>query len=246
MIKINFKDKKTILILLVIFWVILIIILSILGIYNNSKNKYGDSLEIINLNSYINGKPQDKNTLDFIKHNLLETIQYNVNYKINNNSIKDISVRDGSFLQKYDQQLDVNSVNFIVDIASIKQSYSVSYQWSKDNNNQNIIENENITLVSCLSVDNLIYGDFNCKDKNSTEKSNSNLIIQYLPYSTTNYIITADTINGKIILNIAIILNSNEPNNKIAVDSYKQDAINWIKSKNINPDDYSINYIISH
>lgn len=243
----NHNIRKKIVVLFIIFWVILALVLIIFTIYNNSANKYGDYVEISNISNYIKYKPQDKNTMDFIKHNLLETIRLNTQNKTQPNSVKDIIVRDNSFQQNYDQTIDIYTVKFIVDIPSLSQSYLVNYQWS--NKEDNIHINENGTMVVCLPPQQLIYKEFNCKDSFSIQKGNVDPMVEFLPYSTFNYTVTATMKdNDKVDLDVNMILYSSDTrdgNRDNAIAKYKTEIIDWIKSIKLNPDDYLINYSIN-
>ena len=101
-------------------------------LYISTRSAYNNHLEIANLAEYTNGKPSDKKTLDYIKYDLYRVVNKSTNKAKANDSVKDIMIRKGSFSQTKNDKKGTHTVSFIVDIASLKQSYSVSYQWTND------------------------------------------------------------------------------------------------------------------
>lgn len=77
---------------------------------------------------------------------------------------KAASVRQGSISNQYDESTSVNSTLFIVDIPDLKQSYQIEYLWSSDSNSEH---RTNPVSAYCLPLDQLIYGEFSCKDMNT-------------------------------------------------------------------------------
>lgn len=243
----NFKyleptQKKTIIITVSLFLIIIIIIFA--GYIINSRNTYGEEVKINNYDKYINILPNDRKNA--INNSLYNIIKNNLNS--DNINIQDAIIRDGSVTTDYNKSTSIYAGSFIVDIPSIKQSYSVTYEWSSIENNINLSGYS--ATVSCLSSDKLIYSDFNCKDDFiNTDKTSNEILLDSLPYSTFNYTITANIEkDNKIKLNIDMILYSSDTQNNErdnSVNKYKTEIINWIKSKNLNPDDFIINYIIN-
>jgi hypothetical protein len=123
----------------------------------------------------------------------------------------------------------------------------MSYEWSSEVNNPNF--SGYTAAAQCLSINKLIYGDFNCKDTILTNKNTTDPILDYLPYSTFNYTITANYVsNSTLELNAKITLYSYDTRNDnevAAIARYKQEIVDWIKSKNLKPEDYLINYTIN-
>jgi hypothetical protein len=114
----------------------------------------------------------------------------------NASTIKDALIRDGSNSQKNEK--GVYTGDYIVDIASIKQSYQVTYLYSKDDSKMG----GNPIVVSCLPKDKLIYGEFNCKDIVSKQASPHAEILRYLPYQNFSFKLSPDaTQNEKLTIN---------------------------------------------
>lgn len=155
------RGHKKVLVILLVFFITVIVTLLM---HSSNKNPYGEELQIANLSTLTRGKPVKSDSLRQIKHNLYEIIMRNYKEDIRSNSIKDILVRDGSFTQTYDEKSDTHFVSFIADIASIKQSYDVRYQWTSKPEEEQNGEGQYGTVVSCLPLDQLLYGDFNCRD----------------------------------------------------------------------------------
>ncbi|MDR2063561.1 MAG: hypothetical protein LBQ02_02095 [Candidatus Nomurabacteria bacterium] len=219
-------------------------------IYTYTRNPYGDYIEINNLGKLTAGKPQNKDSVNFIQHDLLVAIQRNSSATIKNKSIKDVFVRDSSFSQTYDDVYDVHSVEFIVDIESIKQSYKVSYQWSEIENNDHLSEYG--TMVLCLPASQLIYGDFDCKDQLILEKGDSKLdpIIEILPHKTDVYNLQYGYDNsGSLRLKASIYIDipliseyESQINEKIS--SIKSQIAGWLSSQGFDINKYVVDYSV--
>lgn len=234
------KNKK----LLIAVTLIMAFIVSVF-IYSATRNQYGDYLEISNLGEYTSGKPSNKDRINLIKHSLYKTVSFNVDHELGNNSIRDVLIRKGSFSQIYDEDQRVHTVTFIVDIKSLKQSYNVSYQWpDEDATNEHI--NEYGTQVTCLPLDKLIYGNFDCVDERILEKGVENYdpIQQILPY-TVQYRYTIKDYNKQsddsVILNVEAFV-PRWSNTDKTLDGYTKEILNWIESRKLNPDKYTLEY----
>lgn len=240
-----FKNKR--ILLPVIAFLAFTILLIIAAVYVNTRNKYGNQLEISNLSSYTAGKATDGDRVDLIKHYLYETVKYNSKKRPANNSIKDIVIRKGSFSQKYDKTTNVYTVNFIVDIASLKQSYDVSYQW-QEGSAYNQTVNEYGTQVTCLAIDKLIYGDFNCVDERILEKGKQNYdpvekILPYVvkyKYAIKDYTTTPE--RGEVTLKVEAFVPS-WSNQEDVLTQYTNEIKAWLKSRKLDPGKYNLDFI---
>lgn len=231
------KKQKIIIISTVIIFVIIFILL----FFIQPTNKYSDEISIKNYDKYISNLPKDKR--DSINNSLYKIVKNNLNS--NNLNVNDANIREGSNNYNYNEALNINSGSFMVDMQSIKQSYLVSYEWSSDTKNDNL--SGYTTSITCLSSDKLIYGDFNCKDDSSLN-TNRDPILNYLPYSRFNYVVTATMDNYKANLNVDIFLFLSDTENgerENSINKYKTEVIDWIKSINLNPDNYLIKYTIN-
>ena len=151
-------------------FVSIVLLLSGVFIIYTLRNPYGQGVSIRNLSNYTDLNSSNKDSIDIIKNNLYEQVSRNI-YPSSYDKVKNISdaiVRNDSFTQEYNKDSKIYSVEFIVDIESVKQSYLVNYQWSDDSisNIESDIDQYG-NLVSCLPVDQLIYDDFNCQDLGS-------------------------------------------------------------------------------
>ena len=228
-----------------IFLAIVVCIL-VLWVITSTKNRYGEELEISNLSSYTAGNPSNQNNIDAIQRNLLLTVNKNLSKPVKGDSVKDIIVRKRTYVQSFNSQNRVHSVGFIVDIKSLRQSYNVTYQWSDDGSTKYL--DEYGTGVTCLAIDKLIYGDFNCVDTQILEKGRQyyNPVEKILPriveykYSIKSYKTILDT--DKATLDVEAFVPS-WADKAATLDSYSNEIKEWIKSKKLNPDNYYFNYI---
>lgn len=144
------------------------------------------TVEIANLNEFLEGNKTDEFSLELIKGRLYETINYNIEDESLIKKVK-ILVRDGSYEQTYNSVTGLNKVSFIVDIEEIQQSYLVSYEWD-----DLVLEGEESdidewgTEVTCLNKDQLIYGEFDCQDRWTFVYGVHDPIANILPHIESN------------------------------------------------------------
>ena len=232
-----------------------IIIISAVVYFFINKSAYDNHQSISNLSEYTDGKPTDKKTLDYIEYDLYRVLNYNSDKAKENDSVKDIVVRKGSFKQT--SKNSINDVSFIVDIASLKQSYSVKYQWRDDKKRSEGLD-EWGTLVECLPIDKLIYGDFQCVDDRIKERGvdNSDPIGRILPhtvkykYTIKDYAVNDDfgdvdpsnRPDETVTLNVEAFVPSWEDEASVLAQ-YDSEIKDWIRTNKLNPDRYALNYI---
>ena len=134
---------------------------------STNQNEKPNPINITNFDTVVKNLPStERATLETI---LASTIKQNTSANITLTSVKDATIRDGTYVQNYDSQKYVYSTQFIVDIPSLKQSYKITDKYSPLPPEQSGLF-DYTQLVLCPSQDELIYGSFNCKDRMSTER----------------------------------------------------------------------------
>lgn len=218
-------------------------------LFIKSDNKpYGPTLEITNIEQYTEGKPSNNDRLEFIKSKLHKVVQLNVNFEVNNETVSDVEIREGSFSQKLNTANQVHEVRFIVDIASIKQSYAVAYQWQEETKYSEDIDQYG-TQVTCLPVKELVYAEFDCKDERILEVGVDNfdsvgLLLPYVvryKYEILTYVKNSD----KTVLNVSnpyIPARGVDP--QTVLEEYKKEIRTWLMSEKLDPDKYEINFAV--
>ncbi|HEY1085875.1 MAG TPA: hypothetical protein VGE34_04080 [Candidatus Saccharimonadales bacterium] len=222
----NDRVKLTLLITFLLFFIIFIV--SFLLFSNRSE-----SISINNYDTYTKNLPSEQR--DSINNSLYLAVKGNL---VDGEKIiySAAAIRKGSASESYNSERDVNSGEFIVDLEGIRQSYKVTYDWSKNKNNPNT-SGYPIT-VRCLSEkEEMIYKDFDCKD----DSEELGLPLQYqLPYSDVAGPFTIGLIeedNGSVENdNTAVAITDSTPNGRKA-------ALDWLRSRRIDPVDVSINYV---
>lgn len=227
-------------------FILLVIIVSFVFWYVNGRNNpEGDSLVIKNLSSHTQGKPQNKDRLNYIEHSLYTTVNLNLSKPVKDKSIEDVLVRDKSFSQTYDDKTHIHTVKFIVDIASLKQSYDVSYQWPDGDTYASNLD-EWGTTVRCLPADKVIYKDFSCKDMFSEMSTTADdpLLAKVLPYEGDFYTIRYYTGERKenTVIAVQIMITPTGERTKKQFDIYKQEAQNWLTSQGVDLTKYVLVY----
>ena len=239
--------KKRILIIVAICFVVLVVVFIVLGFMfgNKASNPYGNGIIIQNYNDKIKNLPSEmKQGTEAYLYNIADR---NNKGSYNLKSIKDAYIRNGSNTQDYSESKNLYSGNYIVDIESIKQSYYIQYTYSSDQ--KNVHAPGDAIIVSCLPKDKLIYGIFNCSDFISAQASKYEDIIQFLPFENFSFKLSANATSGedKVILVAELRipdsdLTGDSVSDSKVIDMYKKEVTDWIKSKNLNPDDYIITY----
>lgn len=148
-------------------------------------------------------------------------------------------IRSGS----YQSTVDGNSIkrSFILDVEAEKKSWLIEVTM-KDENTIAI----NGIQSSCLPEKDLIYGSFSCENSRfdtKTEEEIKDPVLDSLPYSTPYYSISGITgTDGKNEIAVRIMINYNSERNRKVFKQYQDEVINWIKSKGVNPDSYTITW----
>ncbi len=190
---VNKRLKKLVVIGIIFIFICVASIL--LYMFQPKENPYGEELSINNLSDYTKGKAINADATNRINHELYKQIKRNSSQEIANNSIKDIIVRDESFIQTYDQERKAHLVEMIVDIESLKQSYLVNYEWHDKGVKDDGLGQYGV-LVSCLPVDQLIYGDFECQDLGSDMRGSTE------PYVIINWSEAKDQYGNSLFIQL--------------------------------------------
>lgn len=155
------KKQKALLISIPILFITIIIIS--LFFYFQQKPK---QINIVGLDEKNSSAPiSDK---DILKAQLYRVISSNPD--IENSKISDAILRNDSYIEE--TVGDITTANFIIDIDSIQQSYTVSFSWSKNNDLPNSI------LIECPNIFESKYPDSYCIGMYTTSDSP----ILYLPH----------------------------------------------------------------
>lgn len=230
-------NKKKIFILIIISAFVVVPV----ALYLLQPNSYGAGIDIKGYSKYINDLPRDSK--DSLNTTLYNIVKMNLpdNTDIN---VKDAYIRDkASTTKEYNKTTKLTSGSFIVDIASLKQSYMMYYEWSNETNAE--YSGYPVT-AKCLPVDKLKYGDFNCKDMFSILKEARDPIMDYLPHETANYKVTASYDNNeRIMLDVDIRLSELDVSNngrENSIARYKADFAYWMTWIGYNIENYTVNY----
>lgn len=226
--------------------IVLLLALTALIVFTTTRNPYGDQIQIQNLDDFTSGKPKNDNSLQAAQRNLLLAVNQNRKTPVTGSSVTDAQARDGSFVQTKNENKRTNSVSMTVDIKSLKQSYKVAYQWSDTSSSENLDAYGG--GVTCLAIDELLYGDFKCVDDQILEqgKENYDPVQKILPYTVKyKYTIkryTAIVESGKVALHVEAFVPS-WGDKQAALDQYSIEIKEWLKTKKLNPDTYYFDFI---
>ncbi len=238
-------SRKKAVLLLIIGMVVLIGIISlVLLLTQKDTNQFGKFIRIQNYGQKVKNLSPDMR--DAMESYLYNVTKRNVDNSVDPGKVSDAMIRDSSDTQNYDQPKGVYSGNFIVDMASIKQSYYVQYSYSQNNT---VDVGGNPVVVSCLPKEKLIYGEFKCTDLVSSQSNSNDILLQYLPYENFSFKLTPDaTQEGKELVIIATLtipqsdLSGDAASKAYVVSMYKKQVTNWITSKGADPSKFIIQY----
>ncbi|MBQ9017091.1 hypothetical protein IJ103_02505 [Candidatus Saccharibacteria bacterium] len=219
----NSKLIKILLFGIPIYIIIAIALIIFFAITNQPY--YGEQTNINNLTS----TPETAEVLNIIKYNLYQAIGYNSS--VNPADVNDVTIRENSQIDTYDESTKLHHIFLIVDIPSLRQSYQVNYQWTED---ENVELNEWGTSVTCPTTDQLIYEPFNCQDMFTTMDGSNDPIMKILPYYGPRFEITAKTADNKVTsvdIKLLTCIDSSLP-------SYESEAKNWLKRQGIDLNNY--------
>lgn len=231
------RQQRTLII--VVISVLLIIVAALVYIATRTESNE-NKVSIRGLNDISNISTDRK---DSIMASLYEIVRLNNAEGTNIPGIKDAALRKGSEEQSEVKDRVQYTGTFIVDIASLKQSYRITYSYTSDNHD--IFGSGYPVIASCVNKDELVFGEFDCKNPSYGAKTDTNdPLLPKLPFNSSFYSIdsTTDRIDGKTHLVIQVMMNHNSTSTKKAFLQYKDEALSWIKSQGVSIDNYAIEY----
>lgn len=178
-----------------------------------------------------------KKAEDYISENIWYIIKSRV-ADVTKNDINDVTIREGTY-EAIENDDGTVSASFIVDIDSLKQTFTVRTGWSKNGNE--VYE----TIVDCPPVDQMKYPETICYGA----YHNTYSLDLYLPYAVypekyddedadpvaPNYMITGDESTRTLDIMVSMC----------NVEKFKEEAWNYLKTVPIDFSNYEINYEIN-
>lgn len=169
----KYYSKSLLFIVAIVFEVVFVVfvIITVVGILKKNDVEVA-KLKIENYSAIPEGRViGSKNNgvsvnfeLNETKKSMIESTLYDEVLLNNNGGIyNSVKIREGSAYYVYISELDVYLLNFLIDIDELKQSYRLIYRWADRYPNENIAQNVSV-LSYCPDEDELINGDFKCKD----------------------------------------------------------------------------------
>ncbi len=235
------KKRLFILIGLVATILLFIVVASVVAYFTSLKNPYGESVKIQNYSQIVKNLSPD--IRESIEASLYNTVKKNM---ATVPSIKDALIRKDTATQKEVKKNTQFTGSFIVDIASIRQSYQVGYSYST-NPDDGFMTGYPIT-ITCVNPNDAIYSEFTCQSTLSHEADQTDPVLTLLPHSTLNYAITAFTDldnNKKITLTVTLLLTEADRRTDpvAAAAQYQAEAQSWLNSQGLDLSKYTINYV---
>lgn len=173
-----------------------------------------------------------KNAEEFISENIWIAIRNNV-ADVSKNDIKDVTIREGTYEETKNDDGTI-SANFIVDIDSLKQTFTVGTGWSKDG--KTVYE----TVIDCPPLALMKYPETVCYGTYHNTYS-LDLYLPHLVYpegrdgkspAAPNYMITGD--QDAKTLNIMVSI--------CDAEKFKKEAWDYLNTVPIDFSDYTVKY----
>lgn len=238
------RRKRVIFIAVLALFIAFVIFSIIFALNKKNTNQFGDYIKIQNYDQKIKNISSD--VKDAIQTSLYNIVKKNSADSFDPSTVKDAYIRDSSDTQTYDASKQLYSGSFIVDIASIKQSYQTQYSYSMSNT---IDTGGSPVVLSCLPENELKYGPFSCKDSFMQQANSNDIILQYLPYQNFSFKITPNTTakDGHLVLVVTLTiadsdLTGDASSRAQVVALHKKEVTDWISSKGADPSKYTITY----
>lgn len=231
--------------------ILIIIVISILalnGVFHS--NPYGPEQKIANFSRYFQGIPTP--TRDMLFTGLYNIAALNLEDQAPYPPDVKATIRDNTASSNYNENTNIHTNDFIVDVSVINQSFKVWFEWSSDANNPNLSGYQ--VSITCTSPEDSLYGSSNCKDNSSVNNPVENLydthpLLSHLPLDVAFY---QNTYSGYVHYTVTFeTIPDLEDKNKQTVELVITDytggnydrAISKLKSLDANLDKYSIRYV---
>ena len=211
-----------------------------IGLIFMPRQKNGPELGIEGLSKTVANLPAERRSA--IQAMLLTTVRMNTSENIDESNISKGVIREGTEKSDFDQDKELYTGSFIVDLESIRQSYEVAYFYREDPDS--FITGGNTVEVTCLPPEKLIYGDFDCKDILSEQSKDVDPIIKELPFISTYFKVSAHYVGDELELTAELrMLPSDYDKSPVAaVQKYKEKVYTWIRSTGNDPSSYTIKF----
>ena len=237
--KINQNPKHYLILTLSIFIIGIAIIIFIV-FYNQTHDH---KISVTNINDYIKNMPDSK------KQEIYETIYFAAKTNSDKDertlSIATATIREKTFSETYNQYDKIYSGDFIVDIESIKQTYHIYYDWSPDKESEQLIAASYGVSANCPTKTEAVYDFYKCKNPYTDEKYRAydyaTMILPYsanlsdgTPYSASSVDYYYDS--EEPFISVSVDACGNNQKLQEGINAFK----NYLKSYDLNPDDYTI------
>ena len=155
--------------------------------------------------------------------------------------VNDVVIRENSY-EEVENDSGGMVVNFIVDIDSLKQTYTVSMAWGKDDSRANV----HSIVVNCPPQSLMKYPETICYGMSNNTYS----LDLYLPY-----IVYPEGVDDEddSLLAPNIMITGNEEDKVIDVmvsacdaDKFKREALDYLGTTPINLEEYTVNYEVNN
>jgi hypothetical protein len=203
-------------------------------------NVFGESVYIDELQSNFNNISDYQK--DVINNTVFELVQKNSG----DASQQLIGViREGTKTYTYSSDTNIYRGDFVVDIESVRQSYSVRFEWSSDPDNPNLSAYG--VVVTCVSSGQMIYQDFaGCVDNFPELHTPQDPLLALVPSQNDYYKMYVDyatPAKGKefsVVVNIKLAKSDYNTDINTNLYRYEQMAIDYLSSNGIDVAAYNL------
>ncbi len=177
-------------------------------------------------------------------------ITFNKDLDPNQDIYKDITIEPQTRIYST-IAIDKNKLIITFNALNIDTDYSITFKEIRATNGK-VIKNFTYAIKTKYVPYNELSTAQQEKSMEGVDKGNiDDPVLSVIPYSTLNYQITPayntrDNGSAYLVVKIALRLtNADRGNEAAALEIHKKEALDYLRSKNINPDNYTIEYTVN-
>lgn len=231
--------------------IVIIAVISVLalnGVFHG--NPYGPEQKINNFSRYFKDVPAS--TRDMIYTGLYNIVSLNLEDQAPYPKDIDATIRDNSTNREFNENTNIHTDSFIVDVNQINQSFNIRFEWSANENNPDLSGYQ--LSITCTPQEDSLFDSSTCRDSSSISNPiedlyQENPFLSQLPLDVSFY---TDQYSGFVHYSLTYELtpdlnDENQQNLTIIITDYtggnQERALTKLKSLGADPSKYNVQYV---
>ena len=215
----------------------------IIGFFVVHNQLHDRKITVTNIDKYVGKMPNSKK--EEIYETIFQAAETNSNYDEVTLSAATATIRDKTFSESYDSYNKVYSGDFVVDIESIKQTYHIYYDWTPNKDKEQTVLSSYGTTANCPTKTEMIYDFYKCKNPYVGEETSAyeyrRMLLPYAGELSDGTAFSASSVeyyygSGEPFVRVSVDACGNSAKLEEGVKAFK----NYLKSYDLNPEDYKI------